>query len=329
VRRPAPIPTLLGLVLLLAGAIALRLGIGRDLDGALTFGFEHLELRGARVGAGIIVGVCLAVSGVFLQSLLRNPLASPDILGLASGAGLGIMAAAYAGYLAGMGIAATAVAGFGSGTAAVVGSLGVLVTIYALSQRRGLIDPVSLVLVGVVASMMCSALTMLVRQLMPDQGMTVGRLLLGAVRDATIGELWVGAGVALAGVIAGVGCGRAMDAASLSEDEARSVGVNLSALRAVLFLGSGVLTAASVVLAGPVGFVGLICPHIVRMLAGPGHRVLVIGSALCGGALVVLCDAAVRMIDLGTGNLPIGVLTSLLGGPVMISLLRRERRGLA
>jgi iron complex transport system permease protein len=102
------------------------------------------------------------------------------------------------------------------------------------------------------------------------------------------------------------------------------VGVGLSRLRTVLFLTSGVLTAGSVVLAGPIGFVGLICPHAVRLLAGPGHRVLVLGSALAGAALVVGCDALVRVVDLGTGQLPIGVLTSLLGGPVLIWLLRRE-----
>jgi iron complex transport system permease protein len=312
-----------GLAAVLALAVIARLVVGRDPpdpEAARAF----LELRLARVVASVWVGASLAVAGVMLQALLRNPLASPDILGLASGSGLGVMLAAWIAFQATGTLAASERPGLGTGGAAVLGAVGALGVVYLLSQKKGVLDPITLILVGVAVSIMCSAGTMLVRHLLPDSGQSVARLLLGSVRDCSRTELAVVGAATLAGTGLGVWYGRAMDAASLSDDEARSVGVGLSRLRTVLFLTSGVLTAGSVVLAGPIGFVGLICPHAVRLLAGPGHRVLVLGSALAGAALVVGCDALVRVVDLGTGQLPIGVLTSLLGGPVLIWLLRRE-----
>lgn len=330
--RPRPVPTLILLAALLAGVVALRLAVGRGTaeDPGITWGFEHLDLRAVRVFSGAIVGVCLAVAGVFLQSLLRNPLASPDIVGLASGSGFGVMVAAFVGFKMGHGLAAIESAGVSTSGAALAGSLIALALVWALSQRKGLLDPIALVLVGVAISIVASAGTKLVQQLLPDQGMNAGRYLMGIIREETpIRELWWTGAVAAAGLALGVVCGRAMDASALGDDEARSVGVPVRALRLALFLGSGVLTAASVVLAGPVGFVGLVCPHVVRMLAGPGHRVLVVGAALAGAVMVIGCDTLVRVIDVGTGQLPIGVLTSLIGGPVLIGLLRRERRGLA
>ena len=100
--------------------------------------------------------------------------------------------------------------------------------------------------------------------------------------------------------------------------------VRLGALRAGLFVMSGALAAGSVVLAGPIGFVGLVCPHLARLLSGPSHRTLVVGSALLGAGAIVAADAGVKLIDLGAGRMPLGVLTALVGGPVFIALLRRE-----
>lgn len=239
---------------------------------------------------------------------------------------MGVMIAALVGYKAGLGLAAVDAGGLGVSGAALLGAIAALAVVYVLSQRRGLIDPITLVLVGVAVSIVCGAGTMLVKQLLPDQGMSAGRYLMGVVRDDTPERLlWVGGVIAAVGVVVGVVCGRAMDASALGEDEARSVGVPVGALRVVMFLGAGVLTATAVVIAGPVGFVGLICPHVVRLGAGPGHRVLVVGAALAGVALVVGCDVLVRAVDVGTGQLPIGVLTSLVGAPVLIGMLRRER----
>jgi iron complex transport system permease protein len=329
---PRALYAIVGLALLLAVVIVLRLNTGPAPSPEAAE--LVMSLRTDRVIMGVIVGASLAVAGVLLQSLLRNPLASPDLLGLASGAGLGVMAVVYAAYLAGLGIAATSVSSGGSGggvgwtttTAAIAGALGALALVYSLSQRRGLLDPVTLVLIGVVISIMCGSATALLKTLMPDQGLAASRLLLGTLSDdVPRPRVWVVGGLTIACTAAGVWAGRAMDAAALGEDEARSLGVRLGPLRTLLFILSGVLAAGSVVLAGPIGFVGLICPHAVRLLAGPSHRTLVIGSALAGAILVVAADTATRLIDFGSGHPPISILTSLIGGPVLVVLLRRGK----
>lgn len=282
-----------------------------------------VRMRVDRALAGATVGIALAVAGVLLQSLLRNPLASPDLLGLASGAGLGIMVAAYVGYVVGREIVPYGV----QTPAALLGAVAALAVVYTLAQRGGWPDPAALVLVGVIVAILCGAGIEVVRQLLPDQGVAAYRLLVGAIRD----DLSRTPLLACAGVVAGcvgvaMAAGRAMDAAALSPDEAASVGVPLPALRLLLFAVSGVLTACAVVLAGPIGFVGLIAPHAARSLAGPSHRGLIAAAGLAGGALVVGADVLVKVIDLGTGRLPLGVVTALLGGPAFLVLLRKTRR---
>lgn len=282
------------------------------------------QLRTGRIASGLVVGAALATAGVFLQALLRNPLAEPAVLGLTGGAGLGVALWIYSGYLA----TGAIVQYHAPILPALAGSLGALAVVGALGQRRGLIDPTSLILVGVVLSLICGAGVMFVQHLLPDRGVALAsRWVLGAISDDVATRWLAGVGaMTLACVGLGAALGPAMDAASLSDDEARSVGVRLGPLRAALFLMSGSLAAGSVVLAGPIGFVGLVCPHLVRLLAGPGHRTLVLGSALLGAGAIVAADAGVKLIDLGAGRMPLGVLTALVGGPVFIALLRRELR---
>ncbi len=214
---------------------------------------------------------------------------------------------------------------------ALLGSIAALSLVYALSQRRGLVDPPTLVLIGVIVSIMCGAATMLVQHLMPDRGIGATRLLMGAISDEiSWPQLAAVGGLALTGLLAGLWAGPAMDAAAMGDDEAISVGVPLPRLRLALFVLSGAMTAGAVVIAGPIGFVGLICPHLARLLTGrrsaaAGHRVLVLASAILGATLIVGADALVKSLDLASGRLPIGVLTALLGGPAFILLLRRTR----
>lgn len=310
----------------LAGAATLRLlatpGVGGHPTLAPPRDAVEWRLRSERVGIGLVVGAALAVSGVMLQALLRNPLAEPGVLGVTSGAGLGVVASIYIGFRA---TGAVAVYSPPAG-AAVLGAFGALAVVFALGQRRGLVEPVALVLIGVVVSVICGAGVVFLQHLLPAQGWAVAmQWTLGGLSDeaGTPSILAVGA-LTLAGVAIGVWLGPAMDAASLGEDESRSVGVPLAWLRAALFTLAGALAAGSVLLAGPIGFVGLVCPHAVRVVAGPSHRPLVIGSALAGGALIIAADAAVRLVDLGAGRLPIGVLTALVGGPSFLWLLRRR-----
>lgn len=334
---PRGLALLLGLLALLGAGIALRMHVGGDLASLSdTARSQILALRWSRVAQASVVGAALAVGGVLLQSLLRNPLASPDLLGPASGASLAVVLTAY--------LAAASGAGAPDGLAwqagpALVGAVGALAVVYALARRRGVVDPAGLVLIGVIVSIVCGAGVVLLEHLLIARGLTTRTtgLLMGTIRDETPLRhiLLIGlATLACSGVA--LGLGRAMDAASFGEDEARSVGVPVGALRVWLFVLSGVLTAGAVVLAGPIGFVGLICPHLVRLGLGAGslspgasrwslHGVLVLGSALAGAALLLLADAAVRELDLGSGRLPIGVLTAVVGGPIFVALLRGGR----
>lgn len=306
----------------LAGAVILRLLVGGPTL-AWPDSPAFLEIRLTRVWSGAVVGAALAIAGVKLQCMLRNPLASPDLLGLASGAGLGVMVAALLASRAAGTIQPDAGIAGPTGIAALVGSMAALAIVYLLSQKRGLLDPVSLILVGVVVAIMCSAASMFIEHLLPDRGAAARRWLLGALRDdVSTGQLTVSSLIVLLWLGVGLAMGRAMDAAALGEDEARSIGVRLSTLRTALFISSGVLAAVAVTLAGPIGFVGLICPHLVRLGAGPAHRPLLIGSALAGAALVVGADALVKAFNFGAGRLPIGVMTTLVGGPLLIVLLR-------
>lgn len=318
-RRTAIILVLLGVSL--AAAIAVRLLVGGD-----RLGWPDdptiASIRWLRVVCGLGVGASLAVAGVMLQSLLRNPLASPDLLGLSAGASLAIMISAYVGYRATGSIVPAA-----EPLPAIVGSLVALGLVFGMSQRRGFIEPVTLILVGVIVGIVFGAAASLVRQLLPDGGFQASRLLLGRLSDDTPWSLaWLCLAAAVLGTVIGMWLGPRMDVASMSDDEAASVGVPVGRLRAWLFVTSGVLAAITVVIAGPIGFVGLVVPHACRMLLGSSHRSLIVASALLGAAAIVAGDALVRSINLPTGRLPVGVITALVGGPVFILMLRSMMR---
>ncbi len=303
----------------LSGAIALRFAVGPE---GLDPPRDALEwsLRFGRILAGGAVGGALAAAGVMLQSLLRNPLAAPSVLGLTAGAGFGVTLATFLGFATGGVIGGQTTAATGS----LLGAIGALLVVYGLAQKRGVIEPVTLILVGVVVSLICGAATVLLQHLMPEQGLVATtRWLFGSLRDdAPRGLVLTVLAVTCIGVFIGAWLGPAMDAAALDDDEALSVGVPLHRLRLILLALAGALTAGSVVIAGPIGFVGLICPHAVRLIAGPSNRIVMVGSALLGATLIILADSLIRVIDLGAGRMPIGVLTALLGGPTFIWLLR-------
>jgi len=329
--RGSPVPArrrAAGMIVLvvLAGAAALgRMMVGRDpVAGTIELAWPPASLVGFRATAlavGATVGAALGVSGALLQTLLRNPLASPSILGVSSGAALGVMVALWAG--AG---SVGEVAG-GQGGVAILGAFGALGLVYLLAQRGGWLDPVTLVLVGVVVSTMCGAAIMLLQHLV-EHGL-VGdfvRWLMGRIPQAMDARhLLVAGGVTLAGVLVGAGLGPALDATMIGDDEARSVGVPLGLVRLVAFGLAGVLAAAAVALAGPIGFVGLLGPHAARLVLGPRNRTLVIGAALAGATVVVAADVLRQLIDLGGGRVPVGVFTAALGGPVLLWLLRTSR----
>jgi len=186
------------------------------------------------------------------------------------------------------------------------------------------------VLVGVIIALICGAGIQLVHHLLPDRGVSAVRWLVGSIDDdQNPARLALAAAICLASIIAAWRWAPWLDAASLSDDEAASVGVPLARVRALLLIASGGLATLAVLLAGPLGFVGLVAPHAARLLGGPGHRRLVWSAPLAGAALVLAADLGVRLIDTPTGRVPLGVVTAVVGGPLFIALLLRERRGVA
>jgi len=313
------------LALILVGLALLRLTVGHQLG----WPAERIvrELRLASVVGAIVVGVCLSVSGVMLQSLLRNALASPYILGLAAGAALGV------GTVQLLGRTSDPVPWLTQPVAAVAGSLLALLLVYRLSRRDGMIEPMTMLLVGVMISVIASALLMLVQFMMGPSADQLLRWMMGRIAPETPWSLLAtGLIVGLGGLALGMRWAPALDAATLSDDEAISVGVHLGSLRLWIFVIAGTLTAMSVLLAGPIGFIGLIAPHAARLLVGPKHAGLLLGAALIGAALLLAADSAVQIIPhlpwipQPRGLLPIGILTSAIGGPMFIYLLRRRHR---
>ena len=318
-----------GLLVLLAlslVAVALRVLIDRHPQGAVSLAWpdpSYAIFRWTAVAVAAIVGSSLAVSGVMLQALLRNPLASPFIMGISAGAGLGVMVAIYVGHVTGSAV------GYGAHMGpAILGGVVALGVVYGLGQRRGWLDPISLLLVGVIVSTICGALIMFVQHLVPA-GLRgdLTTWMMGHIRERVEAATLIGAGaLSVVGVAVAMILGRAMDAATLGDDEAKSVGLALGPLRIGLFLLASALTAVTVALAGPIGFVGLVAPHAARLILGPKHTVLVLGAALVGVVLVVGSDTARQALDFGGGRMPIGIFTALIGGPAFIWLLRSSRR---
>lgn len=276
------------------------------------------SLRIHRVWTGAIVGSTLGIAGVLLQSLLRNPLAAPDLMGLSAGAGFAVTLTIF--------ITGASLSVGGASLPALVGSITVLALVYTLSQRKGVIDPVTMILIGVITSVILGSATMLVASQMPDRGFGTSRWMMGNLReDLSAAHLIISSLIAAAALAITLTQSSSYDAGALPIDEAKSIGLRIGRVRIIQLLGAGILTTISIILAGPIGFVGLVSPHIVRVLIGPRHRSLLLGSALTGATMVVGADLITRIIQTDAGRIPIGVLTALIGGPVFLILLLKQR----
>ena len=330
---------LVGLAIVLAAVAGFRLSVGNSFgwpDGSLLEAIGRLlgvaggdrlavmDLRLYRLVLAIVVGVALSSSGVALQGLLRNPLAEPFILGLSTGAAVGVMGQALLETW-------TQFAWGPDYLGALIGAVASAGIVWMAGRRRGWIEPLALLLAGVVLSTVNGAIVMLMNYLVGP----------GVLRDQLVqwmmGHLDEGvttpvlasvAAVTLLGTAILFSRGRAMDVASFSDGEAQALGVDLGQLRATLFVVASALAAAAVVVAGPVAFVGLISPHVARLLVGPAHRTLVVASALVGAALIVAADAASAGLDIAfcIGLVPIGIFTAAIGGPMFLVMLRSGKR---
>jgi iron complex transport system permease protein len=285
------------------------------------------RFRMYRAAVAAVVGVALAVAGLALQALLRNPLAEPYILGISSGAGVGVLCGlALAAHLALPRWATTPVL-------AMVGGLATAVVVYAIAHRRGRLDPYVLLLAGVMINVFNGAVILVILQYtQPTEMINFIGWGMGKVPEWIWGEpilLIVSAAAVLVAWAALLAKAAAFNALGLGDEVASSVGVSVHSLRMQTFVIVSLMTAMAVSLAGPIGFLGLIVPHVCRMLLGPDHRLLVIVTGFGGAVFLIGADTLCRLIDIwtGMGQLPVGVITATAGGPFFIYLLRTRRGG--
>lgn len=285
------------------------------------------RVRVFRVGAAATVGFALATGGLAAQGILRNPLAEPYLLGISSGAGIGVLVGlAFSESLPVPRWCATSFV-------ALLGALATTGGVYALAQRRGKLDPLVLILSGVIVNVFNGALMLVILQFLPrGEVLSFVGWAMGQIPE----WLWFAPGLlALSAAVTAAGWtwvflrGSALNVLGLGEEVAASSGVAVSRLRAEIFFVVSLMTSASVALAGPVGFVGLVVPHACRMIFGPDHRILAVVSGFGGAIFLMAADAVSRQAHWWTasGELPVGAVTALAGGPFFVYLLRRKLRG--
>jgi len=331
-RRVLGVCGILAAVLLAVVAISLRLGaypisvhnifltLGRGVFGlrAQVPSDDRLVIFGLRlprIALGIAVGASLSVAGASFQALLRNPLADPYVLGISSGAALGAILSLVISPHAGVGMQVAAFAGAGLTTLAV----------YFLGRRGGQLDSATLLLAGIVAASFLSAIIMFLMTTLGGRDLRgMAFWLMGDLSTTPaipLGALFLVLGVTLGTIYA---TAPDLNLIVTGEEEARHLGVNVSRIKLVVYVGASVLTGLAVSVSGSIGYVGLLVPHVMRMLFGSDYRLLIPTAAIGGAIAIVVADTLARTVIAPT-ELPVGAMTALAGAPVFIYLLRRRR----
>ncbi len=341
-RRPAVLAVGLLAALVTAGVLSLSVGaahlapqdaalalLGRlpglhGLDPGLSRAHETIifELRLPRLVLALLVGCALSIAGVVMQAFFQNPMAAPSIIGVSAGASVGATIAVVTG--AGIGVAHLGAVPL----AAFVGALAATAIVYLLSRRGGGTPIGVLLLTGIAVGSLLSALAALI--LVTGQDPTRRDLdqvvywMLGSVAGRTWAHvLLILPYVAIAAPLT-LMFARDLNVLTLGDDTAHYLGLNVEQVRLTLLALASLLTAAAVAVSGVIGFVGLIVPHLVRIIAGPDHRLLVPAAGAAGGALLVLADVVARTLA-APAEIPVGIITSLLGAPFFLYLLHHRR----
>ncbi|WP_329386225.1 iron ABC transporter permease [Streptomyces sp. NBC_01351] len=335
-RRTAPLlttalaATLFVLALLSAGVGAYEIPLGDVIASAqhrIGLGGTPLDrvgesvlwnVRLPRVTLALLVGASLGCAGALMQGVFGNPLAEPGVIGISAGAAVGAVAA--------IGLGLSFLGNWTITACAFVAGLITVTAVYLLSRNGGRTEVVTLILTGIAVNAFAGALIGLF-VFFADSGQVnqITFWQLGSLAQATWPKVLAVLPCALAGLAVAPFYARKLDLLALGERPARHLGIDVERLRLALILVVALLTAAAVAVAGIITFVGLLVPHLLRMANGPGHRFLVPGSALAGAVVLVAGDLAARTLA-QPAELPLGVLTALLGSPFFFWLLRRTRR---
>ncbi|MEW5922256.1 MAG: iron chelate uptake ABC transporter family permease subunit [Bacillota bacterium] len=278
-----------------------------------------LNIRLPRVFQAALVGAALSVAGATLQGLFRNPLADPYIIGVSSGAALGATVAIVSGLTLGF-------AGFGAvPIMAFAGGLLTIALVYHLSRQGNHVPVMTLLLAGIAVGAFLSAFVSLLIFFSGERLHQVVFWMMGGLGGAR----WSYLRVMLPYVLLGCGCiyffSRELNAMLLGEDTAHTLGIDPEKLKKIFLVAASLLVSAAVSTSGIIGFIGLVVPHIVRLLAGPDHRFLLPASALCGAIMLIGADTLARTI-IAPAELPVGIITALLGAPFFLYLLRQRKK---
>jgi iron complex transport system permease protein len=279
------------------------------------------SLRLPRVVAGFLIGAALALCGVTFQALFHNPLASPFTLGVSSGAACGVAISVVCGLsLPFAGISPHSLA-------ALLGALFTIFLVHTAGRKRLGLSGVSMLLVGVIINFFFGSIVVFLQYLSDlTQLFSLMRWLMGSLEIVGIEgilPLFVATAFTLIWL---VGKSQELDIISLGDELALARGVAVKEIQQKVFLASSILIALAVTLAGPIGFIGIVVPHAVRLMFGPHHQGLLLRSALLGGVMVVFCDTIGRVI-MPPAEIPVGVITSLIGAPLFVAILISKRSG--
>jgi iron complex transport system permease protein len=328
------------LLVLLAVVSALSLGTGaaglslagmlRDLIGGAGLSARDrvilLDIRLPRLVMGLLVGAALAVSGGLMQGLFRNPLADPGIVGVGAGAGLGAVLAIVLG-----GLLPAAVAGLIGvhlvPVAAFLGGWGATLLLCRVATRGGQTSVATMLLAGIALGALAGALTGMLVYLADDRQLRDLTFWgMGSLAGASWAKLAASLPLILPVLLLSPLLGRGLNAMALGEAQARHLGIPVEAVKRLAILGVAAAAGAAVAVAGGIGFIGIVVPHLLRLATGPDHRYLLPNAALLGASLLVGADMIARVI-VSPSELPIGIITAVLGAPVFLWILLR-RRGL-
>lgn len=270
------------------------------------------EVRLPRAVLAVLIGGTLGLSGAVLQGLLRNPLAEPGLLGVSAGASLGAVIAIYYGFASGFALAAPLFALGGAFATATIA--------FTLSRRGGTL---SLILAGAAVTSIASAGVSLALNLAPNPyaAYEIMTWLMGSLADRSWDHVQLAAPFIVAGCVLLLGTGRALDALTLGETQAESLGIHVERARILALVGTALAVGAATAVAGAIGFVGLIAPHIVRPLVGHRPGLILVPAMLSGAILVLIADIATRMLPLQGTQLSLGVFISLIGAPFFLWLV--------
>ncbi len=272
------------------------------------------QVRFPRVILAILVGAALSLGGLVFQALLRNPLAEPYILGISSGSGIGAIIGILAGLPRFPGVSATAFAG----------SMGTLLLLFVMSSGQTLLKKDTLLLSGVMVNAFCAALITFLMSITQDSRLhNILFWLMGDLSAADLSQVGIVAIALIPCFVLLFALSNSMNLLLMGRELAQTMGLNIKAATLTLLVATSFMVSLTVSFCGPVGFVGLVMPHVLRLAFGPDHRVLVPACIFGGGAYMVLCDLLARTLP-DQGEMPAGVITAMIGVPLFILLLKRS-----